>query len=507
MMVALALFIGLFVYFVLVAVEQTHARMEERASGAAQVVATNAYWIAEVADQTLRRVDAALGPTLTGSETDIAPMLGGLPDAAETYVIDASANTVFSTVPNATQVSVADREYFTALREGADSYVSGLLASRLTGDHLFVFSRRVERNGEFAGAIMISFSGSLLVELADTLDLPEGSTISLVRTDGQLMARSPPTSGPVDLSTHPLFTTYLPASPVGTYPSESSPVDGVPRLVSYRRIDGTPIVALAAVASDPGWLSLRNAVLTVLLIVSPVLIGLFIGCWWIVRLLRHGAERNRQLQESVDLNTMLLREIHHRVKNNLASIQTLVRMQDIPAEAKRDLDSRFAAMAAMHEHIYKHDRFEDINAAEFIPAVTNKVLEAYGSAAIAQYDIEEIAVDRDHATPLALLLSELATNSCKYAFADGRKGEIAVSLHLTPEGKARLVFRDNGVGMADSAPSNSMGMRILRGAINQMGGSYDFSSDNGVVFTAELDLSANNRATAPGMGTEPLAAQ
>ena len=75
---------------------------------AAQVVATNAYGIAEVADQTLRRVDAVLGPAMTGSETKLLPVLEGLPSVTELYVVDAAANTIYATVPGAENVSVAD---------------------------------------------------------------------------------------------------------------------------------------------------------------------------------------------------------------------------------------------------------------------------------------------------------------------------------------------------------------------------------------------------------------
>jgi len=497
MLTALVLFVGLLIYFLSVAAEQTQSRLEERSEAAAQVVSTNAYWIAELANQTLRRVDAALGPALTGTDATIESVLDGLPDAAETYVIDAGANTIFSTVPRANQVSVADREYFSALRDGAPFYISPLLKSRITDDIIFVFSKRVTRNGQFAGAIMISFSESLLADLLDTLDLPEGSTVSFVRDDGQLMARSPSTGEGVDLSDGALFTTYLPKADNGTYGSIASPVDGISRIVSYRRVPNSPIIAIASVASGPSWQTLRAATWTLLLIVSPILVGLIIGCWWIVKLLRDGAERNQQLQDSVDLNTMLFREIHHRVKNNLASIQALVRMQDIPQEAKRDLESRFAAMAAMHEHIYKHDRYEDINAADFIPAVMGKVLEAYGASVATRYELDNVAVDRDHATPLALLLSELATNSCKYAFSTDRPAEITVTLRFGDAGKARLIFRDNGIGLPAAMPNNSMGIRIVRGAVNQMGGTYEFKSDNGAVFLAELNLTPDGRAATP----------
>lgn len=221
-------------------------------------------------------------------------MLEGLPSVTEVYIIDAAANTIYASVP---------------------------------------------------GAIMVSFSASLLEAHWNTLDLEEGSTVSLVRDDGQLIARFPPSEGPMDLSGLPLFTEYLPASAIGTYTSASSPVDDVGRVVSYRKVAETPIIALASIASGPGWASFTGAIATVLFIASPIVLGLILGCWWIVKLLARDAGRAKDLQASVELNTMLFREIHHRVKNNLQSVQALVRMQDIPENAKRDLQAVLTEIA------------------------------------------------------------------------------------------------------------------------------------------------------------------
>lgn len=503
MAAALILFVGLLVFFVVIGTGQMRERFEERSLAASQVVATNAYWIAELANQTLRRVDGAMGTTLSGSEEEIEAVLQGLPAATEVYVIDRDANTIFATIEGAANRYIGDREYFTAVRDGAPFYTSPLLVSRITGDQIFVFSKRVERGGAFAGAIMVSFSETLLADLWRTLDLDDGSTLSLVRADGQLMARFPPAPGPVDLSDTPLFTQYFKENEVGTYISQSSPIDGVARVVSYRLVPDAPIIALASVATNKSWSDFVSAIVSVLLIVSPVVLGLVLGGWWIVRLLVRDAERAKELEASVELNTMLFREIHHRVKNNLASVQALVRMQDIPDSAKRDLQSRFAAMAAMHEHIYQQDRYEDIDAHDFIPPVVDQVKQAYGAETTLVYDLDHVMVDRDHATPLALLLSELATNAFKYAFADHQAGTLSITLRQGSDGRATLIVRDDGEGMEATDASRSMGMRLIRGIVGQMGGEYSFRNEGGVVFEAELALSVAGRAIASAPEADP----
>lgn len=494
MLVFLALFAGIFGYFLATGINQTEDRLVERSSAAAQVIATNASWIAEVAQQTLRRVDLALGPTMAGDADDLAPVLDGLPSMTEVYVIDATAHTIYATVPGAENVSVADRDYFIAVRDGAPFYMSPLLTSRLTSDRIFVFSKRLERDGAFAGAVMVSFPEALLAEMWTNLEFEDGSTISLIRSDGQLIARFPPSEGPADLSALPLFTEYLPEADNGTYNSERSPVDGVARVVSYRRVPGTDIIALASIGSAQVWAAFNSAVLAVFIIVSPIVLGLLLGCAWIVRLLYRDAAQAKALQASLEANTMLFREIHHRVKNNLQSVQSLVRMQDIPQAAKRDLQSRFAAMAAMHQHIYQHDRYEDIDAHDFIPAVVDEVMVAYGADAAVRYEVEHIAVDRDHATPLALLLSELVTNTCKYAFAEGESGSVTVGLRRGEEGRAILSVRDNGAGIdADHIAGSGMGMRLIKGVVAQMNGTHSFHNDGGAVFEADLALSTGAR--------------
>ncbi|NGP19229.1 sensor histidine kinase [Devosia aurantiaca] len=254
---------------------------------------------------------------------------------------------------------------------------------------------------------------------------------------------------------------------------------------------GTDIVALASVATNTTWSSLHNAIISVFIIVAPIMIALVAGGLYVIRLLRRDAKRRAELEAANETNVMLFREIHHRVKNNLQSVQSLVRMQDMPKSAKIDLQSRLSAMAAMHEHIYRNDKYEDIDAHALIPVVVNEVVHAYGSNAEVRYAVDHVAVDRDHITPLSLLLSELITNALKYAFADGRDGIIEVKVKDLGHGRCELVVADNGVGFGTLPDTpTSMGLRLIRGVVSQMGGTYKFVNDNGTRFEADLALAS-----------------
>lgn len=495
MILLLALFVSLFGYFIAEGARQTQKQFEDRAAAVSQAVATDAFWIAELANQTLRRVDAALGSDMTGDAEVLRPALEGLSAVTEVYIIDANAQTIYATVPGAEEVSVADRDYFTAVRDGEPFFMSSLIVSRLTGEHIFVFSKRVVRNGQFAGAIMVSFSEDLLAELAATLQLEPGSTVSFVRDDGKLIGRYPPTDGPFDLSDRPLFTEFLPAQEQGTYTSAASPVDGIARVVGFRVVPGTRIVAVASVATSAGWAEFNNAIYTVMLIASPVLLGLVFGCLWIVHLLARDATRTRELEASNELNTMLLREIHHRIKNSLQSAISLVRMQDMPKAAKRDLEGRLIAMSAVHEHIYKHDVYAQVDAHDFVPAVVDQVKAAYGANVSITCHIEHLVLDRDRATPLALLLSELATNCFKHAFPDGGAGEMIIEMRASHDGRAHLTVRDNGLGHVapQTGDASGMGTRLIEGVMTQLGGSHTYRNDGGTVFEAEISLAPETK--------------
>lgn len=481
------MFAAIFWFFLQQGIRSTEERLQERSAAAAQVVANNAFWIDQLAQQTLRRVDAAIGPNML-DQTRLDLALEGLPSQAELFIVDQNGRALFSTVPNSEDVLVADRDYFQQVRDGAPFGQSSLIIGRKTGGPIFVFSKRIQRDGVFAGAAMLSFPAAIVRDFWAMLEFEDASTVSLVRTDGKLIARYPPPDGEVDLSDQLLFTEYLPAAPVGTYISATSPIDGIARVVSYRRVEGTQVVALAAIASKEAWDTFGAAVVAVLLIVSPIIIGLVAGSIWIVRLLYRDAARERELEAAVEANNLLFREIHHRVKNNLQSVQSLVALQDMPEGAKQDLRSRLAAMAAMHTHIYEFDSFNEIDAHDYVPSVVNEVVTAYGAPIEVIYAVEHLHVDRDHATPLALLLSELVTNSIKYAFKNRPSGTINVSIKAAGPGRADLIVSDDGVGLGTGEVSAGMGTRLLRGVVAQMAGTYSMTSDQGARFSANIAL-------------------
>ena len=188
--------------------QSTVRRGNERVAAASKIVAANAIWMNSLARQTLHRIDDSLKGSMAGEEPihDLNAAVADLPSQVPAYVLGTGGETLYSNDPDVKQASVTDRDYFRRLRNGADEYASSLLQSRVTGKQIFVFSRRLERDGAFAGVAVIAFDATILRPIWDSVAMGTNSTVSLVRRDGQLVARHPEPDGPVDMRDFVLFT-------------------------------------------------------------------------------------------------------------------------------------------------------------------------------------------------------------------------------------------------------------------------------------------------------------
>lgn len=466
-------------------------RINERVMTSSQIVATNAGWIDALAWQALRRIDDRLGPEVRrGSATgveDIKDAVYGLPGQVQAYVVNPDGLTLYSTDPQLKPIDIRDREYFSALAKGASEYISPMLVSRLNGEQIFVFSRRLQRGDKFAGAAMVSFSADMLSSIWQLVDLGPGSTVGIIRADGKVVARYPKPPGPIDLGNYILFTDYLKKNDHGVYEAVS-PADGTRRIVGYRRVPGTDLVVQASAGYEENMREFwRNLYFTVSFAAATA-IGLAVGAAWIASLLKRDAVRNRELERAAQQNQMLMREIHHRVKNNLQIIQSLIRLQPLPDGVKNGLFDRLSAMSSVHEHIYRYDRFSEISADTLIPSVIDPLVRAYRPDVKVDYDLDTCPVSNDQATSLALLVGEVTTNALKYAFTDGTPGKLDVRLRILDAGRARLEIQDNGPGFGPDAATSGMGTKLIAASVQQLSGNYRYEIDNGTRFQAELRL-------------------
>ena len=190
----------------------------------------------------------------------------------------------------------------------------------------------------------------------------------------------------------------------------------------------------------------------------------------------------------------LLREIHHRVKNNLQVTSSLLRLQagTIVDPETRDVfastQNRIRSMALVHEKLYQSTNLSRIDFAEYITALAELLFKSYGvdSDAIAfRVEGDKIFLSVDTAVPCGLIVNEILSNALKHALPNDRRGEIVVTLEQS-ENTCVMTIRDNGVGLArDAAPESkrTLGLQLVRGLVQQLEGTFEAEGDNGARFT------------------------
>jgi two-component sensor histidine kinase len=189
---------------------------------------------------------------------------------------------------------------------------------------------------------------------------------------------------------------------------------------------------------------------------------------------------------------ILLQEVHHRVKNNLSIVASLMNLQaekatdDYHKQLFVECRNRLDSISAVHELIYKAKSFAQLNFKVYLQKIVEHIAETYQSSKHVNVhnEIEDVNVNISNAIPLALIVNELITNSYKHAFKSKKEGVISISLNEDSNGLITLMISDNGKGFSKTdIPKSSIGLDILEGLIDQIGGTLDFiSNENGTKY-------------------------
>ena len=210
--------------------------------------------------------------------------------------------------------------------------------------------------------------------------------------------------------------------------------------------------------------------------------------------------REAELSDSVAQKQMMLREIHHRVKNNLQTVTSLLNLYariprgDAIKAAFADVQTRINALALVHRHLYESQDLREIDLAAFMTGLCRLVQAGCGVPARRvrlHLDIPTATMAGDRAVPLALLTTEILTNAFKHAFPDNRSGAINLRLSFGENGAARLVIADNGVGISarpEGAAPSSMGQTLIGAFTRQLGGTLETSGPPGTTVTVDFAL-------------------
>jgi two-component sensor histidine kinase/PAS domain-containing protein len=209
-------------------------------------------------------------------------------------------------------------------------------------------------------------------------------------------------------------------------------------------------------------------------------------------------ERQRmeaQLRDSVHEKEVLLREVHHRVKNNLQVISSLLDLQaDVAADPRvravfEESQSRIQAMALIYENLYQSETLTKIDAAVYLRNLSQRLFDAFrapGDTITLTLEAQPVMLPPQIAIPFGLLLNELLSNALKHAFPDGRAGTIHIALRQESSGQCVLTVRDTGVGFPeglDIHQADSLGLQLIGLLTEQLGGTVALTRDAGTIFT------------------------
>ncbi|MCK6454705.1 MAG: ATP-binding protein [Alphaproteobacteria bacterium] len=231
------------------------------------------------------------------------------------------------------------------------------------------------------------------------------------------------------------------------------------------------------------------------------------------------AERTEEVERANQQLTVLLQEVHHRVKNNLQVVASMLRLQQrrfADAQLRDALErsiSRVHAMSLVHQALYGSTNFVSVNVGSYMRKLIEYVQQA--DPRVAEVKIEATADDTalpiDQSVPLALIANEVVTNALKHAFPNQRAGRVRIAV-ATEGGKVRLEVIDNGVGApldqsgAGEQGGRGFGMQIVHALAQQLGGSarYETVAGGGAHFVLEFERQDTPAERARGAGAAPV---
>ncbi|MBW1656781.1 tetratricopeptide repeat-containing sensor histidine kinase [Flavobacterium quisquiliarum] len=206
---------------------------------------------------------------------------------------------------------------------------------------------------------------------------------------------------------------------------------------------------------------------------------------------------NANLRHLLEEKEWLLKEIHHRVKNNLQTVISLLNSQsaylenDMALSAIKNSQHRIHSMSLIHQKLYNSENISTINMLNYIKELVEYLRESFSLGQRIRFEIkvDPLELDVAQAVPLGLILNEAITNSIKYAFPNDRTGMIYITLEAKDEKQYVLTISDNGIGFdpnLNDKKANSFGMSLIRGLSDDIDGNLTMENNNGTILKIEF---------------------
>lgn len=215
-------------------------------------------------------------------------------------------------------------------------------------------------------------------------------------------------------------------------------------------------------------------------------------------------EKNISLQHLVNEKEWLLKEVHHRVKNNLQTVMSLLNTQSAYLVNNEALDAiqnsqhRVQAMSLIHQKLYRTTNFSTIEMPVYIQELIEYLKQFFTTRQRIRFELQiaPLELDISQAVSVGLILNEAITNSLKYAFPEERSGLIKIEIHLTSPQNYLLTISDNGVGLPVNFNTNkydSLGLSLMEGLSQDLGGSFTIKNNSGTTITISFVLNSNTK--------------
>jgi two-component sensor histidine kinase len=467
---------------------------------------------------------------------------------------DAAGRVICTSLAAATDMDISDRPWFQRVKATGAATVSQLVRSKIDNQPVVVVAVPMNQSGEpFHGAVAVGINVVWLAGLSATPQMPVQSAAFLVDRSGAAITQSgklvEPAQSPTgdgDMAAFPDASTLHLAMAGNTSQFTGNGADGISRLYTLTNLHNTDLfVVVGLVESGPlGWakrdftrqLAAALAMLLCALLgvavgsdllvarniraLSATALALQQGDYTVRPQITGGSREVRQLatalttmaeqvqrheqdmRRSVQQKDAMLKEIHHRVKNNLQVVTSLMSIQanrlhdEASKRALAELQRRVRALGLLHRHLYEGDDLRYLDFGQFTVELCQMVKESSGPAARAvniEVDIPPIPITADRAVPLGLLITEALGNAFKHGFPDGRTGEIRISLSATAEGVATVSIADNGIGPPPEGTEQQKsdpgtGMLLMNAFAQQLGSVLAVEGPPGTTISFSFDL-------------------
>jgi two-component sensor histidine kinase len=455
-----------------------------------------------------------------------------------------------SSSPRMLGLSLTDRSWFQSVRAGANSAVSEVVDGRDgRGRTVIVAAALRTGEGKFNGALSASIDLALLDARMAELSLPEDATVFLIDQRGVPLISSGAGASPTSPTKTPLLAR----------PADAATSEQVERHYANAVIDGTPLSVVVGLPAPDRWFWMERNLIAGLfgpfLMLALALSAVWIGTDLLVnrhiaalarasraysrgefgvrpkvagapselrelgdvfaRMAEHIRARESELKTSLEQKDVLLREIHHRVKNNLQIVTSLLNLRaraiGTPAAraALHEAQTRITALALVYRFLYEHNDLDIVDLDVLVRELSDLLGDSAGPGdgrITLEIETAAVQVATARAISIALWLTEAITNAYNHAFPEGRSGTIRVMLRHAPGAQVELEVQDDGIGMPAelarpedtiTASAGTLGVTLIRMLAKQVGGVARFEGPPGT--RAVLVFPRQN--TAPHAGT------